>query len=197
MTREVETGTNELGAVLRRAAAGDRQAAQELLPLVYGDLKSLAHARLARYKRDQTLQTTDLVHECWLRLIQQGDPGWEGRRHFFGAAARAMRNILVEEARRRSSVKRDASRKRELPTAMPEIVTAPPVEDILSLGEALEKFEKDHPRAAEVVWLRFFDGLSMPEVAELAGVSLATAERDWRFARAWLQEELGRDTFAA
>lgn len=193
----MELGTNELGTVLRRAAAGDRQAAKELLPLVYGDLKGLAHARLARVQKGHTIQTTDLVHESWLRLVENGDPGWEGRRHFFGAAARAMRNILVEEARRRTSVKRDASRKRELPTGMPEIATDPPVEDVLSVGEALDKFEKDHPRAAEIVWLRFFDGLSMPEVAELTGISLATAERDWRFARAWLQEELGRDNFAA
>jgi len=188
---------DEIGRVLRQAAAGDRLAAQELLPLVYIDLKGLAHARLIRVKKGHTIQTTDLVHESWLRLVEHGDPGWESRRHFFGAAARAMRNILVEQARRQMSVKRDASRKSALPTSLPEIATTPPVEDVLSVGEALDKFEQSHPRAAEVVWLRFFDGLSMPEVAELTGVSLATAERDWRFARAWLQEELGRDNFAA
>jgi len=172
------------------SAEGDATAGGRLLPLVYEELKALAHVRLARAPA-QTLATTDLVHECWMRLAA-GGVDFESRRHFFGAAANAMRNILVEEARRRSSLKRDASRRVELPTALPAFETALPIEDVLTFDEALARLERDHARAARVVGLRFFTGLSMPEVAEVVDASLATVERDWRFARAWLQKELER-----
>ena len=135
------------------------------------------------------MQTTDLVHECWLRVAASG-LDFEGRRHFFGAAANAMRNILVEEARRRSALKREGARKVELPDELPVFDTDPPIEDLLSFNAAYERLEHDHVRAAQVVGLRFFTGLSMPEVAEVVEASLATVERDWRFARAWLQKEL-------
>ena len=180
--------------MLVAAGKGDRQAARDLLPLVYDDLRGLAHNRLRALKQGQTITTTDLVHESWLRLISSGDPGWESRRHFYGAAARAMRNILVEQARHKSALKRDSSRKRELgdDEMVAILVEEPPIEDVVSVGDALEKLEKEHARPAEVVWLRFFAGLTMPETAEVLSISLATAERDWRFARAWLQGELGR-----
>lgn len=184
-------GRAEITTILRAAAAGDRQAARDLLPLVYDDLKGLAHVRLRGLKRGETITTTDLVHDCWLRLVGQGDPGWESRRHFYGAAARAMRNILVERVRKKSTLKREISRRVELPEEVAVLDDGGVAqEDVLAVGEALERFEHEHPRPAEVVWLRFFGGLSMPEVAEVLSISLASAERDWRFARAWLQTEL-------
>jgi RNA polymerase sigma factor (TIGR02999 family) len=186
----VEKETHEITKALQAVSGGRRNAIEELLPLVYEEMKGLAHARLRKVGKNGTIQTTDLVHESWMRLINNGDPDFESRRHFYGAAARAMRNILVEQARRHASLKRDSARKRELATDVAEIVTDPPIEDVLSLNEVLERLEQEHERPAEVVSLRFFGGLAMPEVAEILGLSLATAERDWRFARAWLQHEL-------
>jgi RNA polymerase sigma factor (TIGR02999 family) len=182
--------TSEITRLL--IAGGDKDAAESLLPLVYKELKGIAHMQVERLGRGKTLSTTDVVHESWIRLLGRGDPGWEGRRHFFGAAALAMRNVLVDAARRRQSLKREASRNREIEVDLPELVTNPPLEDILSVDEALTKLEQEDARCAQIVSLRFFAGLSMPEAAEVAGVSLATAERDWRFARSWLQNELGR-----
>jgi RNA polymerase sigma factor (TIGR02999 family) len=178
-------------AKLLKAHGSKHLAAERLLPLVYDELRELARARVAKMARGHTLRATELVHEAWLRIVEGGDPGWDGRAHFFGAAANAMRNILVDQARRRSALKRDASRKAELPTDVPDLDPELPYEDVLSVHEALLEFEKDHERAARVVTLRFFGGLAMPEIAEMLEVSLPTAERDWRFARSWLQEKLG------
>jgi RNA polymerase sigma factor (TIGR02999 family) len=149
-------GRAEITTILRAAAAGDRQAASDLLPLVYDDLKGLAHVRLRGLKRGETITTTDLVHDCWLRLVGQGDPGWESRRHFYGAAARAMRNILVERIRRKSTLKREVSRRVELPeeVAVLDDGGVAQQEDVLAVGEALERFEREHQRPAEVVWPR-------------------------------------------
>jgi RNA polymerase sigma factor (TIGR02999 family) len=177
--------SSQISVTLKRASEGDRLAAEELLPLIYEELRGLAHGKLARLGRGQTLSTTDLVHDSWLRLVGHGDPGWESRRHFFGAAARAMRNILVEQQRRRTRLKRDAARK-EAGADLAAIVTDPPVEDVLGVDDALQVLEETSPRAAQLVSLRFFAGLSMSEAAETLGVSLATAERDWRFARSRL-----------
>jgi len=176
---------------LLASAGSDPGAEARLLDLVYEELKDLAHGRKRRFGGGGEIETTDLVHESWLRLVRVADPGWEGRRHFFGAAARAMRNILVEQARRRSTRGGDAASEDDLAGVLPE--PGVPVEDVLSLGEALERLEKEHQRAAEVVWLRFFNGFTMPETAEVMGISLATAEREWRFARAWLSQVLERD----
>ena len=176
--------------ILAAAARGEKGAAEKLLPLVYTELRQIARRRLARLTPGQTVSATDLVHECWLRISTDTEPDWKSRAHFFGAAANAMRNIMVEEARRKSSLKRDVARKQSLQGDESLIVAAVPVEDILSLNEVLERFEKDHPRAAQVVSLRFFTGLNMPEVAQALELSVATAERDWRFARAWLQHEM-------
>jgi RNA polymerase sigma factor (TIGR02999 family) len=170
---------------------GGRADAAELLPLVYDELRSLARARVAKLARGHTLRATDLVHEAWLRIIAGGDTGWDGRAHFFGAAANAMRNILVEQARARASQKRDHSRKAELPTDVPEIEAGLPFADVLSVNESLLQLEQQHQRPATVVTLRFFGGLGMAEIADILGISLPTVERDWRFARAWLQDRLG------
>lgn len=165
--------------------------AAALLPLVYDELRQLAHARVARMARGHTLRTTELVHEAWMRIVAGGDPGWDGRAHFFGAAANAMRNILVEQARRRSAQKRDAGKKVELPEDLPELDSELPYDDVLTLHDALLEFEKEHERPARVVSLRFFAGLTMPEIAGVLAISVPTAERDWRFARSWLQDRLG------
>lgn len=184
-------GAKTTAAAISTLLKGKRVAASRLLPLLYDELRELAHARVAKLARGHTLHATDLVHEAWLRIVAGGDPGWEGRAHFFGAAANAMRNILVEQARRRSSLKRDAHRKVDLPTDLPALDAELPFEDVISTHEALLELEKEHERPARVVTLRFFGGLPMAEIATMLGVSLPTVERDWRFARSWLQERLG------
>jgi RNA polymerase sigma factor (TIGR02999 family) len=178
-------------ATALRGAKGKRVTAASLLPLLYDELRQLARARVARLARGHTMRATELVHEAWMRVVANGDPGWDGRAHFFGAAANAMRNILVEQARRRGSLKRDAGKKQELPTDLPELDHELPYEDVLSVHDALLQLEKDHERAARVVTLRFFGGLPMSDIAAIIGISLPTAERDWRFARSWLQDRLG------
>ena len=146
--------------VLAAAADGDAGAAEELLPLVYDELKSLAHGRLARLGRGETLQTTDLVHESWMRLSGGARPNWESRRHFFGAAARAMRNILVEQARKKGTLKRDVSRKRSVEGDREDMAFEAPVEEAMEVAELLEELEAEHARPAQIVSLRFFAGLS-------------------------------------
>lgn len=185
------TRTEELRRVLDAATAGDPAAEPSLFALLYEDLMELARERRLALARNESLRTTDLLHECWLRLYGTAEPRWENRRHFFGAAANAMRNILVDRARRRSALKRDVQRREELADDLPEFATEEPVTDVLSLHLLLEELEQHHPRPARVVTLRFFAGLSMPEIAEVLGISLASAERDWRFGRAWLQRSLG------
>ena len=186
--------TEKITRILKAAAQGDSEAALDLIPLVYDDLHHLAHARLRKVGQGRTLQTTDLLHESWARLVGNGSFDFENRRHFFGAAARAMRNILVEQARRREALKRESSRNEPISPDLPEVVTTLPIEDVISVSDALEKLEVSHPRHAEVVWQRFFNGLTMEEIAEVLGTSLTTVERDWRFARSWLQEELDGET---
>ena len=173
---------------------GDRVAAERLLPIVYDDLRQLARARIARMAKGRTMRATELVHEAWMRIVSGGDPGWQGRTHFFGAAANAMRNILVDQARRRGALQRDAQRKAAKLEAVPDLEPGRPYADILTVHEALEAMERDHPRPAQVVLLRFFGGLQMPEIAQMLDISLPTAERDWRFARAWLQDRIGSST---
>ena len=146
---------------------------------------------MAKVPPGQTLQATALVHEAYLRLVGDDDPGWNSRGHFFGAAARAMRDILVEQARRKASLKRGGDRRREGDAADLAIAIDAPASDLLALDELLERLEEQDPRKAQVVMLRFFAGLTNPQIAEILGVSLPTVERDWRFARSWLQRELG------
>jgi len=176
--------------VLDRVRRQEARAATELLPLVYKELRRLAQSRLARLQAGQTLQATALVHEAWIRVVGDGDPGWECRAHFFGAAAQAMRNILVEQSRRKASLKRGGDRTRVDPGAAAKLTIEAPVENVLMLDEALRKLEERDPTKARLVELRFFTGLSMPEVAEVLGLPLTRVEREWRFTRAWLQREI-------
>ncbi len=175
--------------VLQAAAAGDSDAAAALLPLVYEELHRLAQARLRRTPPGNTLQTTALIHEAYLKLVGSGDPGWSGRHHFFGAAARAMREILVDQARRKASAKHGGGVRRvDLDQA--EIVLDEPPESLLALDGALKKLEAEEPRLGEIVMLRYFAGLTQGETAAALGVSERTIERDWRYIKAWLRREL-------
>jgi RNA polymerase sigma factor (TIGR02999 family) len=184
---------SEVTRILNALEHGDPHAAGQLLPLVYEQLRHLAAQKMAQEAPGQTLQATALVHEAYLRLVG-GDPGrhWNGRGHFLSAAAEAMRRILVERARRRRRLRHGGGRKRvDLDEACP--VTGPPSEDVLALDEALTRLAGQDPVRAELVKLRFFAGLTMPEAAEALGISLATAERYWAFARVWLYAELTAD----
>ena len=180
---------SKLSETVFAAKNGDRRAAAELLPLLYGELRGLGRALLQRKPPGQTLQATALVHEAYARLVARADPGWDGRGHFFGAAARAMRDILVEDARRKAAVKRGGGRARAA-TEPDELPIEAPCEDILALNDALERLEKEDPDKARLVLLRFFAGLSMQEIADELQVSKTKVERDWRYVRAWLHAEL-------
>ncbi len=175
--------------VLRKVGEGDPRAASELLPLVYDELRRLAQSRMGRTPPGNTLQPTALVHEAYLRLVGCDDPTWNSRGHFFAAAAMAMRQILVEQARRKSSLKRGGEFHRAKEDA-DELAIEAPSEDILALDEALKKLEQDDPRKAKIVMLRFFAGLTAEETAASLGVSVPTVERDWRFAKALLYSQL-------
>jgi RNA polymerase sigma factor (TIGR02999 family) len=167
--------------------AGDTKAATELLPLVYDELRRLAAARLTKEKAGQTLQPTALVHEAYLRLVADEGSRWNSRGHFFAAAAQAMRRILVENALRKQTAKHGGGRRR-VPLEEFHRVTESP-RDLLDLDHALTRFAAEEPAKAQLVQLRFFAGLSTPEAAAL-GVSVATAERWWAYARTWLFSEL-------
>jgi len=171
--------------MLKAAGAGDARAAAELLPLVYSELRQLAQARMAKTPPGNTLQPTALVHEAFLRLVGTDQPSWHSRGHFFAAAAQAMRQILVEQARRKASAKRGGGHKRvDLELAEPFI--EPPAEDLLALDEALTRLEQADPRKGKIVMLRYFAGLTAEETAAALGVSVPTIERDWRFIRTFL-----------
>jgi RNA polymerase sigma factor (sigma-70 family) len=195
---------SDVTRILTQIEAGDPAAAEQLLPLVYGELRKLAAAKLAHEKPGQTLQATALVHEAYLRLVGGQEPGardqgsgdmgqepvkWDGRGHFFAAAAEAMRRILVDQARSKQALKRGGELERRefegLDVAIPEIP-----EDVVALDAALNKLAEADPRAAELVQLRFFAGLPLPEVAQLLGISPRTADRQWAYARAWLHQEI-------
>jgi RNA polymerase sigma factor (TIGR02999 family) len=182
---------SEVTRILSAIEQGDPQAAAQLLPLVYDELRKLAAARLAQENPGQTLQATALVHEAYLRLVGDGGSStWNGRGHFFAAAAEAMRRILVESARRKKRLKHGGGRQR-LPADLLEAPAAPPVDDLLALDEALTQLAALDPVKAELVQLRFFAGLSVAEAADHLGIARATADRWWAFARAWLFEKVG------
>jgi len=168
---------------------GDERAADKLLPLVYDEFRALARHYLAQERGDHTLQPTALVHETYMKLVDQTRVDWQSRSHFFAVAAQAMRRILVDHARTRQREKRGGGRARVI---LDEAVALSPQknEDVLALDEALEKLAQVSPRQAKVVELRFFGGLSVDEVAEALKVSKRTIEGDWTFARAWLAKEL-------
>jgi RNA polymerase sigma factor (TIGR02999 family) len=180
---------SHLTRVLQSACDGDPAAAQELLPLIYDELRQLAAAKMAR-EPSQTLQPTALVHEAWLRLNGgETNQRWENRRHFFAAAAEAMRRILIERARRRQVLAKGGYAGREEDFESKLVVNAPEKE-LLAVHEALNELVKLDAQAAELVKLRYFVGLTMPEAAEALGLPLRNAERLWTFARAWLRRAL-------
>ena len=184
---------SEVTRILSAIEQGEPSAADQLLPLVYDELRKLAAQKLAHEKPGQTLQATALVHEAYLRLVDVEEAQhWNSRGHFFAAAAEAMRRILIEQARRKRRPKHGGDRRRiDLDDALS--VAEAPCDDLLALDDALSRLEATDPLAAQVVKLRFFTGLSMPETAEALGVSLRTAERNWTYARTWLHRELSRD----
>lgn len=182
---------SDVTQILHAIEQGERQAAELLLPLVYEELRRLAAQKLARETPGQTLQATALVHEAYLRLVGEDrrSQSWNSRGHFFGAAAEAMRRILVENARRKQSLKQGGGLvRRELNEA--QVAMDEPHEDLLALDEALSKFTELDPTKAQLVKLRYFGGLTMEEAAKSLSLSLATAERYWVYARAWLRQQI-------
>jgi RNA polymerase sigma factor (TIGR02999 family) len=178
--------------ILSEIEHGESGAAEKLLPLVYDELRKLAAARLAHEKPGQTLQATSLVHEAYLRMLGPTDgesPEWRSRGHFFGAAAEAMRRMLVERARRRDRIKHGGGRKRE-EGVLSEIAVPTVPEDLLALDEALQRLVKHDPVSAELVKLRYFAGLTIPQAADVLGISSRKADSLWSFARAWLRREI-------
>ena len=176
--------------ILNAIDSGDLQAAEQLLPLVYQELRTLAARRLAHEAPGQTLQPTALVHEAYLRLVGDGaDRHWEGRRHFFAAAVEAMRRILIENARRKHRAKRGGQLRRE-DLDPDQFHASAESDDLLALHEAMDRLTVAEPRVAELVTLRYFAGLSLPQAAATLGVSPRTADRWWAYARAWLLGEL-------
>lgn len=187
-----ESNSENVTRVLNAAAGGDKQAAADLIPLVYGELRKLAAWRLGQEAAAHTLQATALVHEAYLRL-SPGGPLWEGRKHFFCAAAEAMRRILIDRARHRKAVRNGGGLQRT--DWAEDSIAVPSAQDdeILAIHEVLDTFARIEPRKAEVVKLRYFAGMTLEETAEALDISIPTAKRDWIFARAWLSRELNRD----
>ena len=187
--RSPDSAAADITSVLNAAQKGDPRAAQELLPLVYDELRKLAAAKMAREAAGQTLQATALVHEAWLRLAGADDRTWDGRGHFFAAAAEAMRRILIDRARRRRAARHGGG---EAPLALDHIEIAAPgqEDDWLQLSDALEKLELQDQQKARFIKLRYFVGLSLEEAAEVLGVSVPTASRWWSYSRAWLAAEI-------
>ena len=182
---------SDVTQILRAIDEGDRSASEKLLPLVYQELKQLAAARLAAEKSANSLQPTILVHDAYIRLVDRKTPhGWNGKGHFFAAAAEAMRRILVDNARRRNTRKHGGGYQRvELPDIQAEMSGRDEV-DLLALDEALGELEQQWPEKAKLVKLRFFAGLTIPEAAQALEISRATAERYWTFSRTWLYTKL-------
>jgi RNA polymerase sigma factor (TIGR02999 family) len=176
---------SEATRLIDAVGKGDPRAAEELLPLVYQELQKLAHSRMAQERSEHTLQATALVHEAYLRLIGTPDGRWDGRGHFFAAAAQAMRRILIEYARAKAGPVRGGGRRR-VPLDVVDLATHADPTEILALDEAISRLEQKDPDAARVVRLRFYAGLSVEEVADAVGVSARTVKRDWSFARAFL-----------
>ncbi|MSR59119.1 MAG: sigma-70 family RNA polymerase sigma factor [Planctomycetaceae bacterium] len=183
---------SDVTRILEAICDGDSDAVERLLPLVYDELRRLAAAKLAHEAPGQTLQATALVHEVYLRLVGGVEPRWETRGHFFTAAAEAMRRILIDRARSRKRQKRGGGAKR-LALDELDLASPPPDDELLALDEALSKLAVEEPVKAELVKLRFFAGLSVEQAAAALGISRATADRYWSFARAWLFHELAAE----
>jgi len=187
----VQTGSSTVAELLADARNGDRRAASRIWDLVYAELRRMARRRYRSLPPGQTLQATALVHETYLKLSREGRFDWQDLREIYSAAARAMRDILVDAARRKSRLKRAASARR-VPLSDTLLLTEKADAELLGLDAALPRLERTQPRAFEVVLLRFFAGLTSERTARALGISSTTAERDWRFAKAWLYRELSR-----
>ncbi len=193
-TQMTEPPPTQVTRILLDLGEGDPHAAAKLLPLVYEELRTLAHGRMSQEPPGLTLQPTALVHEAYLRLVGDGSVHWNSRGHFFGAAAEAMRRILVERARKAQRIRHGGGRQR---IELADVDVASPSDclvddEILALDEALRKFEAEDPQRSSVAKLRYFAGLSMEQTADLLGISRATVARHWTFARAWLRDEMRR-----
>ena len=180
----------EVTRILDAIQQGDPQAAEELLPLVYEELRKLAAHKMANEPPGQTLQPTALVHEAWLRLVGSENPKFEGRAHFFGAAAEAMRRILIDRARRKRA-QRHGSGQQRVDFDDVEIASTTEDDQLLAINEALDKFAAQDQQKAELVKLRYFVGMTIEEAAQALGISEPTANRYWVYARAWLYREIG------
>ncbi|MFK7884331.1 MAG: ECF-type sigma factor [Phycisphaerales bacterium] len=182
----------ELTQLFRRVAEGDRHAHEELMPLVYQQLRRIAQVRMAGERREHTLQATALVHEAYAKMMHADDASFANRRHFFFAAAEAMRRILIDHARARDSQKRGGGRGRSKLdiSAIADLASDGHSDDIIALDEALQRLEEERPRVANVVKLRFYGGMQVDETADMLGVSARTVDLDWAFARAWLYRAL-------
>ncbi len=180
---------SDVTQLLTAIERGDAKATDELLPLVYQELRRLAAHKMAHEPAGHTLQATALVHEAWLKLVDSPAQSWQNRAHFFGAAAEAMRRILIARARRKSAQRRGAGAA-HLDLAEMEIASPAPDDQLLALNDALDRFAALEPQQAELVKLRYFVGLRVEEAAEVLGISKATATRWWSYARAWLFDEI-------
>lgn len=180
---------SDVTRILVAIEQGDARAADELLPLIYEELRLLAAQKLSHERPGQTLQATALVHEAYIRLVDAKDQSWNSRGHFFGAAAEAMRRILVENARRKSSLKRGGDRQR-IGLSEANLATESPSDDLLALDEALNRLSAKEPSIAELVKLRYFGGLTIDQVAEIQAISRRTAIDHWAYARSWLAREV-------
>ena len=181
---------NDVTRILSAIEQGDPKAADELLPLVYDELRRLAARRLSQEKPGQTLQATALVHEAYLRLVGAGDHGWNSRGHFFAAAAEAMRRILIDSARRKGRQKRGGARRQRVDLDSQDLVSQATPDELLLLDDALAALTVEEPEAGQLVKLRYFAGLSVEQAAELLGLSRTTAYEHWAYARVWLHAEL-------
>ena len=183
---------SDVTQILERVENGDGKAAEELLPLVYEELRRLAAAKMAQEQPGQTLQPTALVHEAWLRLVRTPEQNWQNRTHFFRTAAECMRRILIDNARRKQQIRHGGGQQR-IPLDGLEIAHDSDPQRLLNINEALDRLAAQDSTKAEIVKLRFFGGFENREIAEVLGVSERTTERAWRFAKAWLLAELQAD----
>jgi RNA polymerase sigma factor (TIGR02999 family) len=181
---------HEVTRLLVAWSNGDKAALDQLMPLVYSELRRLAHHYMSRERPGHTLQTTALVNEAYLRLVDQESTRWENRAHFFGIAARLMREILVDRARTRRAAKRGGAQVRVSLSKVDRVASRPDV-NLIALDEALHRLEAIDPQKSRIVELRYFGGLSIQETAEVIAISAATVKREWSMARAWLRSEIG------
>ena len=197
---EPDRAQGRVTRLIRDIQEGDPTAAANLLPLVYEQLRAIARQRMREERQDHTLQATALVHEAYARLVGNDEIAWDGRGHFFVAAAEAMRRILIEHARSTARPKRGGAKRRRLTLAIDDLadLTRPEkTEEILALEDALCRLQEQQPRVVQVVQLRFYAGLSVTETARVVGISPRTVDFDWAFARAWLYRELANDSGSA